>query len=285
MRSLVHALHRRRDKGIPLPERFTKLTQAGIKFRRGQVHVIAGRPGAGKSLISLDYAVHAGISTLYFSADSDEDTVFNRVGAMKLNMEVNEVEEMRGTPAEAILEDALSELTNVKFVYDPTPSLDTVDEELAAWNEVYGAQPDLIVIDNLMNVVPDGNDNEYQGYLQLTKQFHEIARNTGSALIVLHHTSEADGKPTEPQGSKSVMGKVNQTPEVILTVALEPELNEFRLSAVKNRSGKADASARSWVTLHVDLPKMRLSEEQLVAMDGAMPEALAEYWSEINGQD
>lgn len=284
MKSLVHALHRTRSSGIPLPDRFPSLAQAGIRFRRGQVHMICGRPGAGKSLLALDYAVHAGVNTLYISADSDEDTVFNRVAAQRLNMEVAEVEEMRGTPAQAILEEDLAELRNIKFVYNPNPSLDDIDEELAAWNEVYGAQPDLIVVDNLMNCQPDGNDQEYLGYVQLTKAFHEVARHTGSAMIVLHHTSESTGKPTEPQGSAAVMGKTNAMPEVVITVALEPELNEFRLAAVKNRNGKADASARTWITLYVDLAKMKLAEHPLVAPEGVRSEAVDRYWSEINGQ-
>lgn len=242
--------------------------------------MICGRPGAGKSLLALDYAVHAGVNTLYISADSDEDTCFNRVAAMLLNMPVAEVEDMRGTPSEAILEEELKDLRNIKFVYDPNPTLDDVDEELQAWNEVYGCQPDLIVCDNLMNFQPDGNDTEYLGYVQLSKAFHEIARTTGAALIVLHHTSEATGHPFDPQGSAAVMGKPNAMPEVVLTVALNPQEGVFKIAPVKNRSGRADATGQTYVSLSVDLERMRLSEQPAVAV----PAAVNQYWSEINGQ-
>lgn len=282
MKSLVHALHRRRGKGVPLPDRFPLLANAGIRIRRGQVHMVAGQPGSGKSLLSLDYAVNAGVSCLYFSADSDEDTVVNRIGAMRLGMNVSDVEDMRETPAVGMLEDELSRMQDIRFVYDPTPTLDTINDELDAWEEVYGtgAMPDIIVVDNLINVVCETTDNEWQGLRHLMSALHDIARTTGSAVLILHHTSEGEGNATECQPRKALMGKVAQLPEVILTIALDPETEQFKVAAVKNRSGKADAMARNPIILRVDLPKMRLSEPELVTPSVTNP-ALAQYWSEV----
>lgn len=280
MKSLVHALHRRRGSGVPLPDRFPSLAANGIRFRRGQVHMIAGQPGSGKSLLSLDYAVHAGVSCLYFSADSDEDTVFNRVGAMRMGMSVSSIEEMRETPAVGLLEEELSNLSNVRFVYDAQPTLDTITDEVDAWEEVYGQMPDLIVVDNLINVVCETTDNEWQGLRHLMGAMHEIARDTGAAMLILHHTSEGEGKPTDCQPRKALMGKVAQLPEVILTIALDPAENVFKVAGVKNRTGKADALARNPIELGVDLPKMHLFERQLVTSE-VPNSAVAQYWSEI----
>lgn len=279
MKSLVHALHRRRGSGIPLPDRFPSLAANGIRFRRGQLHMIAGQPGSGKSLLSLDYAVHAGVSCLYFSADSDEDTVFNRVGAMKMGMEVNAVEELRETPGVGMLEDELGSLTNVRFVYDSAPTLDVITDEIDAWEEVYGCFPELIVVDNLINVVCETTDNEWQGLRHLVSAFQEIGRDTGSAMLVLHHTSEGEGKPTECQPRKALMGKVAQVPEVILTIALDPVAARFKVAAVKNRSGKADATGGTFAELGVDLAKMHLFEQQYVTQN--VTQAVDQYWSEV----
>lgn len=274
MRSLVHALNRTRTSGQPLPDRWRTFSANGIKFRKGQVHMVAGQPGSGKSLLALDYVVNADVSALYFSADSDDATVVARVAAMRLGKKLDEVEEMMESSASVLIEDELAELDRIRFCFNPTPTLDDIDEELMAWNELYIDPPDVIIVDNLINVVCETTDNEWQGLRHLMGSMHELARQTMSALLVLHHTSEGEGKSNEPQARKSLMGKVAQLPELILTVALDPATSEYRVAAVKNRSGKADAAAQSWLTLYADLPKMTLTETAPIT-------GVSSYWDEV----
>ncbi len=276
MRSLVQSLHRSKHTGVPLPDRFPSLAAAGIKVRRGQVHMIAGQPGSGKSLVALDYAINAGISCLYFSADSDAATVCARSAAMRLGVEMSEVEAWMDDDDDMRVEGALAALPNTRFVFDPSPTLDVIDGEIKAWIELYGSPPQALVVDNLINLVCETTDNEWQGLRHLMAEMHAIARQTMSAVVVLHHTSEGEGKATEPQMRKALMGKVAQLPELILTVALEPETSELRLCPVKNRSGKADASARedSWVRLDADLSRMTLREK-------SHGHAVADWWDGV----
>ena len=56
-------------KATPLPDVWKGLAAEGIKFRRGQVCMIAAAPNAGKSMFALIYAVKAKVPTLFFSAD------------------------------------------------------------------------------------------------------------------------------------------------------------------------------------------------------------------------
>lgn len=275
MRSLIHSLNRSRGTAAPLPDRFRSVALAGIRVRRGQMTMVAGQPGSCKSLYALDYAVHAGVPTLYFSADSDDSTVVARVGAMRLGMSVDDVEQVLESDNRQLVEAELADLGDVRFVFDPTPTLDVIADEILAFNEIHG-MPSLIIIDNLINVVCETTDNEWQGLRHLMASMHQMARETNAAVLILHHTSEGEGKPTEPQARKALMGKVAQLPEVILTCALDPAAGLFRLAAVKNRSGKADASGGSYVTLSVDLPRMRLSEQA-----HGTSQAVSNYWNEV----
>jgi predicted ATP-dependent serine protease len=282
VRSLVSALHRTGGRSIPLPDRFPSLAKEGIRFRRQQVTMIAGQPGSGKSLLALDYAIHANVNTLYFSADSDGDTVLNRVGAMKLDTEVVQVEDMREQATIGLLEDELATLTNVRFCFDPSPTLEVIDLELRAWNEVYGEQPDLIIIDNLINIQSENQADEWGSLRDLCKTMHEIARSTGAAVIVLHHTSEQSGTggPNLPQPRAALQGKLSALPELILTIAIDPSINKFFVSAVKNRSGKADALARNYISLDVNLSKMELKEVPVAPPPP--PISVRRAWDEIN---
>jgi hypothetical protein len=132
-----------------------------------------------------------------------------------------------------------------------------------AYGEKYGEWPHLIIIDNLMNVSAL-HDNEWTGMRDIMKACHHIARETDSAIFILHHTSEAEGDPLFPPSRRAIQGKVSQLPEMILTVAMETEQSEFRIACVKNRFAKHSAMGDRWIALKVDASRMKLSDEGLI---------------------
>ncbi len=74
----------------------------------------------------------------------------------------------------------------MEFSFDPSPTLDDVDLMVKAYGEKYGEWPQLIIIDNLMNVSAL-HDNEWTGMRDIMKACHHIARETDSAIFILHH--------------------------------------------------------------------------------------------------
>ena len=68
-------------KATPLPDVWKNLVKQSIKFRRGQVCMVAAAPNAGKSMFALIYAIKANVPTLFFSADTDTATVMIRAAA------------------------------------------------------------------------------------------------------------------------------------------------------------------------------------------------------------
>jgi hypothetical protein len=108
------------------------------------------------------------------------------------------------------------------------------------------------------------------------KACHHIARETDSAIFILHHTSEAEGDPLRPPSRRSIQGKVSQLPEMILTVAMDTAQGVLRLACVKNRFAKHSAMGDSWVELVADASRMTLKEESILQrqlmMNGVMPD-------------
>jgi replicative DNA helicase len=244
------------EAGKDLPEILPALTAASIMFRRGQLHVIAGQPGRGKTLFSLWYAIKSGLDVLYFSADSDEGTVANRATAVLLGKTVNEIKEMRKTDAVCVLEDELYDLSHrVRIDPDPGPTMDSIYEETLAYIELFGRCPAAIFVDNLMNIQAM-HESEWTGMRDAMRGLHRLARETESAVIVLHHVSESESKPTKPAPMKALMGKVSALPETVLTVAMDGD--QYHVCAVKNRDGVADPDASTPITVYVDAPSMSL---------------------------
>lgn len=263
MITLAQAANRSTASAPLLPDLFPQLANQGIRFRRGQVTMIAGQPNAGKSLLALYYAVQAKVPALYISADTDGYTTAIRSAAMVTGHMVQTVEEAYSSGSGAdFYTNELKSVQHLQFDFSPSPTLDDIDMSIKAYGEMFGEWPHLIVIDNLMNVAAL-HDNEWTGMRDIMKAMHHLARETEAAVFILHHTSEAEGRPDLPPSRRSIQGKVSQLPEMILTVALDHFSSEFRVACVKNRFAKNSAAGDEYVALDADPARMRLSEKKL----------------------
>ena len=224
-------------KATPLPDVWRALANKQIKFRRGQVCMVAAAPNAGKSMFALIYAIRANVPTLFFSADTDTTTVMMRAAA-HLSGHGQVLVESNLAGNTHYYDQHLPKLNNIKWVFDSSPSLDDLELEIRAYVELYGQAPELIVIDNLMNVVAE-TDNEWAGLRAIMMELHDMARKTEACVLVLHHVSEQSeyGSTHNPPARRAIHGKVSQLPALILTLGYNPGENILKVAAVKNRFG------------------------------------------------
>jgi len=244
----------------PLPTVWKDLENKEIKFRRGQVTMVAAAPNAGKSMFSLVYAIKAKVPTLFFSADTDTATVMMRAAAHVAGHTQQTVEnQININPA--AYDEALQEISHIQWVFDSSPNLDDIESEIKAYIELYGIAPQLIVIDNLMNVVAE-TDNEWSGLRQIMMELHDMARKTDACVMVLHHVSEQTeyGDMTAPPHRRAIQGKVSQLPALILTLGYNPFEHTMRVAAVKNRFGKHSVDGKDWVGLFVNFATCQIGD-------------------------
>ena len=266
MRSLTQSVVRTADSGQPLPMPWSTVARAGVSFRRGQVSLLAGPPNGGKSLLALNYALAAGVPTLYFSADTDEWTTMVRAAARLSGDSTAQVEarlnsEGGGEQVRRLLRGA----EHVQFCFDPSPTRDDIADEVAAFTEAWGSAPQLVVVDNILNVQAE-HENEWSGLKDLMKDFHYIARMSKAHVMVLHHTSEGEKDPySKPPARRDIQGKISQLPEVINTVVLRPTTGELLLACVKNRNGQHDATGGTFVTLYSAASCMTVTDNPMHA--------------------
>lgn len=249
-------------KATPLPDVWKSLvaTEVNVKFRRGQVCMVAAAPNAGKSMFALVYAIKAKIPTLFFSADTDTTTVMIRAAA-HLSGHSQVTVEMNLQKNPRYYTDHLADMTNIQWVFDSSPSLDDIEMEIKAYIELYGIAPELIVIDNLMNVAAE-TDNEWAGLRAIMMELHDMARKTEACVLVLHHVSEQSeyGSPAMPPPRRAIHGKVSQLPAIILTLGYDPSQGMLRVAAVKNRFGPHYADASRWATLFTNFSACQIGD-------------------------
>lgn len=228
--------------GQPLPDLFPMFTAERIRFRHGATSLIAGAPGSYKSVLALNMLAKwcaQDATALYFSADSDEFTVAKRMGAMLTG---DSTEQFEAAPHLARYTEALAAVDSAAFVYRSV-DMETVQAHMHAFEAIHGDFPDVVFVDNLMNMVDDPTD--WGGMIRMILDLDILARETRSHVCVLHHASESWAKdhPGAPPPSWAIQGKVSQIPRLVLTVAATD--STIRIACVKNTNGPQDPRARN----------------------------------------
>jgi RecA-family ATPase len=248
-------------KATPLPDVWKGLAKEQIKFRRGQVCMVAAAPNAGKSMFALIYAIKAKVPTLFFSADTDTTTVMMRVAAHTSGHSQITVEANLATDTH-YYDRHFAKSSHIKWVFDSSPSLDDIELEIRAYVELYGMPPELIVLDNLMNVAAE-TDNEWAGLRAIMMELHDMARKTEACVLVLHHVSEQSeyGSPSKPPARRAIHGKVSQLPALILTLGYDPVQQTLSVAPVKNRFGPHTADASQYAQLLVNYAACQIGDQ------------------------
>lgn len=202
--------------------------------------MVAGMPGSQKSGFALWLIAKWRKRTLYFSADQDEHETITRLAGVLTGHSVDAVSRGIKAGAEGYYLEQIDELP-IQFCFDSAPSLEDIHEELMAYVELYDEWPELIVVDNAINVSLE-HDNEWAALRVILDELQAITRQTGSTVMVLHHMAEGD--PGKPQPRKALQGKCAQRPQIILSLAFDEEENCLLVAIVKNRKGKADPRAK-----------------------------------------
>ena len=233
--------------GKPLPEPcdFTSWTPAGVQFRRGATSMVAGAPGSFKSVMALNMAAswsaRNGVSVLYFSADSDEYTVGRRIAGILTGQSQAKVEECIATDAH-YYDHEFESLGDIQFVYDQM-DVEGVKNHIEAFEVIYGAYPEVIFIDNLIDFAESPDD--WAGMLLFIRAMDAVARKTKAHICILHHAKiRIENKRAGwPPGDWEISGKVTQLSRLVITVAAEDR--RLYWAPVKNTNGPQDREANT----------------------------------------
>lgn len=240
--------------GEPLPDVFHTLKEQGIRFYRGGVSLVAGTPGSMKTMFILNLVDLMKIPTLYISNDSNEMTIVSRMLARRTKQDSRLMRE-KALKDPDWASRVLADMDWVRWNFSPSPTLEEIEEEVMAFEELWGDQPHMVVVDILMKVdyVEDGGGTDES----IIRYLDRLARETGACFVVACHTSEnVEGNPCQPL--KAVLNKISKIPIMVLTTAHRDGV--FYLCAAKNRDGAADATGYRHVTFLID-PSIATLEE------------------------
>jgi hypothetical protein len=222
--------------------------------------MVAGVPGSFKSIWALN-AVYEwsknGVSVMYFSADGDEFTVVRRLAGIITGDNADVVESRMTRNDTERYENALATLDGIEFEYEQFDFEEMVIR-IKSYEQVYGAFPDVIILDNLIDFV--SSYTAFDEMQALIKEFDGIAKEYKLHVMFLHHakltTPPKPSRPVplwQPPRDDEISGKLTQLPTVALTMAASA-LN-LNVACVKNRNGKQyrDASHFAEFVVHQNM--------------------------------
>lgn len=246
-----------------MPTVFKTLKAGGTEFLRGQLVLVSAGPGTGKSAFVLTLALKSKVACMYFSADSDAFEQLKRSISILTEQPLAESTRMvLENDLFAVYEDLVE--SPIRFNYDASPSLSSIENALEAYEEVYGEYPALIVIDNVTNVRSGvDEDDPFAGLESLMDYLHTMARETGACVIGLHHVTGSYNDAAKPIPLSGVKGQITRVPEMVLTLhkrTAEIGSDTLLVSTVKNRAGKADPSGYSLAELEFSGDSMQIRD-------------------------
>jgi hypothetical protein len=153
---------------------------------------------------------------------------------------------------DADLHVAMHEAKTVQFSFDSYSTADVLDD-VKAYAVVHGAWPELIVVDNLMNL-SRGGDDDLSSMTKAMDELHALASMTGACVLVLHHATGAYDDGDKPIPLSGLANKVSKLPAQVLTMHRKGD--DVYVCPVKNRQGVADPSAGRQARLIFDGERM-----------------------------
>ena len=235
---------------LPLIDALSPLYSMGVYPRHGNLIMIAGRSGSGKSSFALFLAEQWGLDTLYFSADMSAAQASQKVAAMRTQATTDKIEAAILAGEGQHYVDAIVD-SKVRFSFGTPIKQKTMMEEINAHVDLYNKYPSVIVIDNLLNM--EGAESEYQEQMAAMQALSSLSRDTGATVVVLHHASDkswdANSKTFYPPSRQQVKGGMSEAPELTLSVALDNRDGTFNVAPIKQRMGYQDPTGETYVSL------------------------------------
>lgn len=242
---------RNQDGIIPVPSGLVDLDkELGGGFYKGEMTILAGRPGIGKTEFSLTLAESANVkgNVLYCSAEMSVEGIIDRFVAGKVGIPVSELRmgkyseelftKITGEPIQQLKD------SNLYFYRDMPMTTAKILQAGMTMKLRFGLE--MIIIDYLGILDDDYGNNGYERVGYISRKTKQIARTLDIPIIALHqlHREVEKRENKRPQLSDlRDSGKLEEDADIVLLLYRDsyytdtPQNMETEVIIAKNRQG------------------------------------------------
>ncbi len=172
-----------------------------LNLHTRELALVAGAPGAGKSVVALNLAVAQSTPVLYFAMDK-ATSVYARTAALALGVEIGWVyDQLRDPDSKAEIINSLDDAYPDLFISAGALTVEGISTRLEALKEVLGQAPPLVIIDNLIDmIVPGYNHTDMGFYSSSLNALKQISLDHNVCVLALHHVTRRGGEYSNPHG-------------------------------------------------------------------------------------
>lgn len=238
--ALLSAQRKNVSLAPPLPFQNSIFSSNRMVLRQGQFTLLAAAPSVGKSVLARNIVARSPeMSSMYFSADSDEYTVRTSVLGCLTGMKMADIEKnMKSDAWGDYFAQALHKADQVEWNFSPSINLDYIALKLDAYREIYGETPMMTVIDNIGDMVTEGEE-EYAELRSICRDLRKVARNADTHILGLVHTKGAFEDGTKPITLGALLGNLGKVPETVIGLNWADSGNKrVQMTVPKMRGGR-----------------------------------------------
>ena len=228
----VETRYREDNRGpIPFPwDTFNNITQGGVG--KGELAIVFGNPGGGKSWAIIAMAAHAaklGFNVLYYTLELSETYVARRIDANLLNIPVDQITKYR-----AEVENIVSELPGkikVKEFPSGKTTLDNIEQHIEQLKTQYEFIPNIIIIDYI-DLLKNSARDRLEGTEDIYTSIRGLARELGLPIITPSQANRTGAKSDIIEGD-NIAGSYSKL-----------MIGDIVVSLARNRKDKLEGTGR-----------------------------------------
>lgn len=233
-------------------------------FKKGNLAIIAGRPGSGKTALAaimIDNFCQKNLNALFFSLEMTEDQMSDRMYAFKAEVSPTVVQNygMKGSEGSSRMHKEKLELAEA--YWEKTPYHAVFNCKMDIWKLAkdikiaHKKKPiDIVLIDQLSEITTGKLFNLKDTILireYVVSTLKKLALELDIPIILLHQLSrEADKRDNKiPQNSDlKDSGSVEEKSDMIWLLHKDEEKGNYKIFITKNRNGKTSKVDLKWDT-------------------------------------
>ena len=240
--------HGEQENGIP--SGFPALDEITSGFREGQLIVLCGRPGMGKTSLALDICAHSSSSkpncsrtSYFFSLEMSTEEISARLLSKLSNVNLKNLRttDISNSDLKQLRIAALN-LLDHKLVIDDSPQLSpaSIKARITEREVLYDEKPDIIFVDYLQLMAPDQKQNSREREVAgMSRDLKLLARELNMPVVVMSQLNrELEKRPNRRPIMADIResGAVEQDADIIIAL-YQPFLYTNNVSD----QGKAEA--------------------------------------------
>ena len=206
-----------------------------VTIRRGELGLLAARPGEGKSTFALNLARY--LPSLYF-AQEDPLQAWSLMAGLMLGEKPEGVRDWAQEDAIGLDEELASRGCQDVAILEGRRTINEIRLGIQAYEELFGYSPDVVVIDNLKDLTVPGHSYSTPDFYSITlPALKVIALELQCFILVLHHAKRGQD---EPSLEGMIFGGDREASHVWWTEKVGDD--RMRVTILKQREGPAPRS-------------------------------------------